>query len=120
MAAGEAIDEGKVLAQTLSAILNQHVKLYIALDTKDLYTSLSTKRNSIDKSIRADVNVIRFEFECCNFNRIIWIPDSVNLADPGTKANSPMIDALQLMQFTGSIPLDFIGHESTSSNRSLG
>lgn len=68
LAAGEAIDEGKILASTLAVITNQPVELIIALDTKDLFSSLSSQRNPIDKSIRADVNVIRYELECGNVN----------------------------------------------------
>lgn len=101
-------------------ILNQHVDVWIVVDTKDLFNSLSTKRNSIDNSIFADANVIRFEFKCCYVNSIIWISGSVNLADTGKKSKSPVADALQLLQFSVKIPQDFFGHESAYSDRSLG
>lgn len=90
LAAGEAIDEGKIIAQAYSILLGMKMDLLIALDSKDLFQSLSTQRNSIDKFIRADVNVIRHEFETQNVHKIMWIPGKQNLADPGTKAGSPL------------------------------
>lgn len=42
--------------------------------------SLSTRRNSTEKSIRADVNFIRFEYEVGNIDEMCWLPSSVNLA----------------------------------------
>lgn len=63
LAAGDGIDEGQMLTRTLSSICGVDVRLIVALDSKDLFTSLSTQRQSIDKSIRADANVIRYAFE---------------------------------------------------------
>ena len=120
LAAGEAIDEGKILARVYSKLFGMQVKLSVALDTKDLYNSFSTQRNSIDKSIRSDVNVIRYEFETKNVNNIYWIPGKLNLADPGTKADSPLTQALQLLLHNGKLPYSFDGLESRSTNRSLG
>lgn len=59
LAAGKAIDEGKMLAQTMSSIFNFDIPLVISLDSGDLFTSLCTHRNSVDKSNRCNVNVIR-------------------------------------------------------------
>lgn len=120
IAVSEAIDEGKVIKNASSQLLGIDVPLIVATDSKDLYSSLSTQRNSIDKSIRADVNVIRFEFETMAVNTMVWIPGKCNPADPGTKRDSPLAEVLQLMLFTGKIPLSFEEIESTSSNRSLG
>lgn len=120
LAAGEAIDEGKLIAQSYSMILGFQLDLIIVLDSKDLFYSLSTQRNSIDKSIRANVNVIRHEFEIRNVHKIIWIPGNLNLADPGTKCDSPLSPALQLMLFSGKLPSSFPGLESCTSDRSLG
>ena len=102
--------------------------LIVVLDSKDLYTSLSTQRKSIDRSVRADVNYIRYQFEISNANRICWIPGRLNLADPGTKPDSPLIhcikglsgfdkacQALQLLLFSGILPFGFPQMESTSA-----
>ena len=120
LAASEVIDEGKTLKAALSALLMIRVPLIVAVDSKDLYTSLSTRRNSIDKSIRAAVNVIRFEYEVGNVDVMCWLPGSVNPADPGTKTNSPLIQVLQLLMHSGSIPHDLSRHETRSFDRSLG
>lgn len=63
LAASEEIDEGKVIKYAFSTLLLTPVRLLIIVDYYDLYISLSKRRNSIDTSIRADVNVIRFEYE---------------------------------------------------------
>lgn len=50
LAAVEAIDEGKILARTLSSIYSSRIPLLLALDSRDLFTSLSTERNSVHMS----------------------------------------------------------------------
>lgn len=120
LAAGEGIDEGKVIAKTFEVLLGTEVQLFIVVDSKDLFTTLSTCRNASDRSIRADVSVIRFEFETQCVSRMIWVPGKTNLADPGTKPNSPLDQALQLMLFTGEIPISFEDAISRSSHQSTG
>lgn len=80
-----AIDEGKVLASAYNVLVGIEVDLIVTLDSKDLYDTLSTCRSSTDRSICADLSVIRYEFETHNVNQIIWIPGKVPLADPLTK-----------------------------------
>lgn len=118
--ASEAIDEGKTLARTLSCLLDIELQLQIALDTKDLFTSLSKQKNSIHRSIRADVNFIHYEFETLNLNLITWIPGSVNLADNGTKPDSPLIESLQILLATGLLPFEFSNQATKSSQKLLG
>lgn len=120
LAAGEAFDEGKIIAQAYSTLLGQKIDLIVALDSKYLFQSLSTQRNSIDKSIRDDVNVIRHEFETNNVHEIICIPGKQNLANHGTKCASSLILSLQLMLFTGTLPFSFPNNESCTSDRRLG
>lgn len=62
LAAGEAIGEGKILANAYRVLLDMDINLTISLDPKNLFETLSTCRNSIDRSIRTDVSVIRYEF----------------------------------------------------------
>ena len=115
LAAGEAIDEGIMLKRTFSLLLDLSVELIFILDSKDLYTSLSTQRQSIDRSVRADVNYIRYQFEVGNANRICWVPGRLNLADPGTKPDSPLTQALQLLRYSGKLPFGFPELEASSS-----
>lgn len=42
----------------MSLVLDTLILLHVFLDSKELYTSLYTKINSVDMSIRADVNCI--------------------------------------------------------------
>lgn len=84
---------------THSKLLNMYLPLQVVTDSKLIYTSLSIQRKIIDKSIRADENIIQFRFETYSVNKMIWIVGKTNIADVGTKRNSPLTDD-QLMIFT--------------------
>ena len=120
LAAGEGIDEAKFLTNAYKALLGVHIDLQLVVDSKDLYDSLSTCRNSIDRSIRVDVSVIRYEFETHKVNKISWIPGKVNLADPLTKPNSPLTFPLQLTMFSGALSISFEEQHSRNSERFTG
>ena len=120
LAVGESIDEGKVLQASISELLGHNLKLTVITDSKYLYTYLSTQHNSIDKSIRADVNDIRFEYETHHVNTVAWIPGQIYPAEVGTKSDSALIEEVQLMLFTGKLQLDYSNAEVRSANRSLG
>lgn len=79
LAASEAIDESKVIAFTLRELLNVKVKVQVCVESKDLFTSLSTQRKSIDRSIRSDVAFIRYEIQVGAVDKITWIPGSLTL-----------------------------------------
>lgn len=81
LAAAEGIDEGKTVAATYSELLGMAVKLQVCVDSKDLYSTLSTQRNSVDRSIRGDVGAVRFDFMTGLVDKITWIPGKANLAD---------------------------------------
>lgn len=70
LAPSEAIDEGEMLKIALTLLRYNNITLLVALDSRDLFTTLSTQRNIVDKSTRADVNVIRYEFETQHVNKI--------------------------------------------------
>lgn len=64
LAVSEANEGGIVLMNTgQSTLLASYVKVFIVIDYKVLSFSLSTRRNSIYKSIRADLNVIRLDMK---------------------------------------------------------
>ena len=92
------------------------IKLQTCVDSKDMFTSLSTQRNSIDRSIRSDVAFIRFEFQVGSVDKITWIPGKLNLADVLTKPDSPLTEALQLTLFPGKLQLDFDGQSKTKTS----
>lgn len=120
IAADEGIDIGKSLASVYSLLLRMPTALIIVVDSKDLFTTLTTQRQSVDRSIRGDIGVIRFEFETRNVSRIIWIPGKTNPADIGTKFDSPLTDAVAQLLATGKFPLHLENLETCASNRSLG
>ena len=119
LASAEAIDEAKSIAHAYSEILDMYIRVHLCVDSKDLFTSLSTQRNSIDRSIRGDVASIRFEFQVGKVNRIKCITGKINLADVLTKKDSPLTDDLQLTLFTGRLNIsfeDFAESKSTEKN----
>lgn len=69
-AASERIDEEKTIAKAYSELLDMDIKLRLFVDSKDLFTSLSTQRSSIDKWIRGDVSCVRHEFQTGAVDRI--------------------------------------------------
>lgn len=74
LAAGYAIDDAKLLAAAYFRLLNLHIDVKVCVDSEDLYYGLATCSNAADKSIGADVAVVRYELETHNANRIIQIP----------------------------------------------
>lgn len=60
LAAGESIDEIVMLREALEIIYNVQLTLMVLVDTKDLYHSLDSQHNSVDRSVCGDVNAIRF------------------------------------------------------------
>lgn len=107
MAASQTIDEGKIIKLVISQLLNISIDFWEAIDSKDLFDTLTTCHAANDKSIRGDVACIRYDFETHWVNRMTWIPGSCNLTDPLTKLNSPLEDALQILICDGELPISF-------------
>lgn len=120
LATSKALDKDYILSSTLTIFLYMDIPLVPALDTKGIHTSLSTQRNYLNRSIRSYVNCIRFELENGKVYRITWIPGEQNLADPSTKTDSSLTQALHLMMCSGMIPLQFPTAESISTDKFLG
>lgn len=102
-----AIDEGKNLHETVNILLGKSLDLTIVTNSKDLYTSLLTQKNSIDWSICADVNIISYEFETGFVTNIVWIRGSTNPADPAPEQDSALAETLCVMLHSGILPVDF-------------
>lgn len=74
IAARFAIDEGKFSAKSYEEPLDVKTDLGIAVDSIDLWGTLTTCHETNDKSVSADVKVIRFEIETRNDNWMTWLP----------------------------------------------
>ena len=120
MAAGEAIDEGKVLVKALEELLGTEVGLSIVVDSKDLFSTLSTCRLASDTSIRGYVSSIKFELATKNVTSMTWVPEKINLADPGTKPDSQLTQNLQLLFESRCLPIDFSESVTQLSNLTTG
>lgn len=120
VAMSQGIDEGNVFREAAALLFGTAVDLIKVVDSKDLFTYLSTQKNSIDRSTRSIVNTIRFEYETGGVDEVIWVPRSVNLPDPGTKTDSSLALALQLMKTNGVMLVDLYRAESLPCDRSPG
>lgn len=105
LAASDAVDKLIVLSTAIETILGINIELWALVDSKDLYSALTTQRKSIDRSVRGDVSCIRFKFET-ESDVMGWIPGNCNPADIGTKLSSPLTDAVVLMLATGRSQID--------------
>lgn len=117
MAESEEIDEVKGLTPAVSSLLlNIEVDLMISVDSKNFYTSLSTHRNSIDQSLRAEVNCIIFEFEIHSISRMFWMAGQQNRVDPLSKTESPL--SVANYSSGNSIRIDFVRTSLSGKNSS--
>lgn len=107
IAAGKAVDRGKKTSRVPSKVRGCKVSLLVAMDSEDLYRALPTPRNNVEKSIRADMNVLHYEFKRGNLNALAWIPRQTNLPGPGAKPYSPVPEALQQTMFDKELCTDF-------------
>lgn len=110
-----------MIAGVHSEIFGMNVSLRIFVDSKDLFTPLSTQRLSIDRSIRGDVGFIRFEFQTGAVQSISWIPGKINLADVLTKKDSAISEMLHLCLLSGKLPIHYEDKgETKSTEKNLG
>ena len=103
----------------MTTVLGKPVKSMVFFDSKDLFGSLSSKKNPTDKSVRNDVNVMRFYFET-SIDVFAWIAGWLNPADVGTKNDIPLTDLLMLTLATGVIQIDFQDCQFSHRDKSYG
>lgn len=72
-----------------------------------------------DKSIRGDLELLRYYYKTKELSKLVWIPVSTNLADPLTKPDNPLTVSLQLMLFDGTLPIGIEISETKHSSASL-
>lgn len=120
LAAGDEIEKGKIIVDTLNILFCDGNHLVFVVDSKELFTSLSTCRALIDKSMRADISLISYNFETRRLNRLVWIPGSLNPSDVLTKLNSTLNESAQLMMFDGTLPYDMSKSEFRDFDKPLG
>lgn len=120
LAAGLAINEGILVSFALSNLLGTEIPVIVAVDSRNLFDSLTSCHVPEYKSIRGDVQLIKYYFETKKIHRVVWIPGSLNLADPLTKRNSVLSDSLQVLLFEGRLPFGFSASQSRISTPNLG
>lgn len=71
LAGGDAIDNGKLLAQIYSLLLGMDFRLLIVVDSKNLSASISTSGTHEDKTIRADIELLFNHFDTHSPNKLV-------------------------------------------------
>lgn len=82
-----AIHEAKTTSSAYCEISNTVIRVRTAVDSKDLFTFFSTKRNSTHRTISEGVDSIRLESQTGNRSQTIGTLGRLNLADMLTKRN---------------------------------
>ena len=108
------------MSSALSNLLGTEILVIVAVDSRDLFDSLTSCHVPEDKSIRGDLQLIRYYFETKKIHRVVWIPGSLNLANLLTKRNSVLSDSLQLLLFEGRLPFSFSASQSRIPTPTLG
>lgn len=85
-------------------------RLYLATDSYGLYGTVTSLRESKDYRLRPTVAAIRDTYECGEIEHLLWVPGSVNIADPLTKYNRHIRDLLMYVLQTGRIPTELLSH----------
>lgn len=101
----------------LSQMLNGDFRAHLCLGSKDGLTSLSTQRNSIDKSTLGDFVSIRFEFQLGNVGNFSWIPGKINLANALAKEDSSSTEAVQFTLYNCWLKIDYSSAEETKATQ---
>lgn len=108
----EDIDSGKITKCALSCLLGLSSPLTVSHYSHDLLNSLTTFCIAVDKSIRADVRCIRYEYEMRHADQIVWTHGKVNLLDPRTNLDSPLAQTIVHTMASGRIGIDFLVSDS--------
>lgn len=119
MAASESVHELAMLKRVLTRTLIAEVRTLVIVDSKDLYHTLSSERNPVDKAVRPDVNSLRFLSETF-IDLFAWIQGSANAAQVETKTDSPLTKTEILTMETGLIQTYLTGFDHCSCNMSYG
>lgn len=120
LAAGEETDVGKEIVVVYGDLFRATVNLVVTVDSKDLFSTLTSQRQSIHRSIRASIRVIRYEFETKYVHEVRWVPGKHNLADAGAKFDSSLNHSLLYMLSTGLLPFFFPTAEFCVSDCAFG
>lgn len=115
---GQDIDDAEVIASAYSELMDMDIRVCLFVDSKDLFLSFSTQKNSIDRSIRGYIGCTRYEYRTVAVEKVSWIPGSTNLADPLTKKDSSLTNALQLSLFSGRLCVNFDAVSETKKSGS--
>ena len=77
----------------------------MVIDSKDLFSTLSTCQMAADRSIRGDLISTRFEFATKKVSYMALVRRKINLADPGIKPDRQLTLALHLLFESGCLSI---------------
>ena len=97
LAAVEAVDERKLLGKAKEELKSTEVKIPVVVDSKDLFSTLVNLPIGYRSIYSRIPNSVRFELTTKNVSSMIWTPEKLNLAYPGTKPDSHLTQNLQVL-----------------------
>lgn len=97
----EGTELGKEVAACYRRLLNADFRVHLAVDSKDLSSTISTEPSSIDRSVRGDAGKARLTSATNNVCNMSWITGRYNLADVLKKNDSPLTGSIQVAPYTG-------------------
>ncbi len=120
LAAGQTGDEAKFLAHIFEPILPVKVTVSIIVDSKNLWDSMSSWREPLDRQIRPDMALLRHDYERKLINEMVWIAGTINPADVLTKEASPARSILQLIFNGAKLTISISPQDVRDNMKSLG
>lgn len=86
----QKLNEYKRVAFSYEMLLNTWAIVKLVVDSKDSFISLSTQRNSLERSTQGDVASVTYELQVGTMDEISWIVAKLSLADVLTKPDAPV------------------------------
>lgn len=106
LATREAIDETCTDKCTLKITIESSIQCMVLIDSEDMYHLLYSQRNSIEKSIWADVNSIRYHYDT-SIEAFGWNHGNKNPTNVVTKLNSTHAEAPASTLVTDNLQFDW-------------
>ena len=108
LAAALSADRAGLLAERLQHLFNlwPTLPLVLTVDSKGLFSNLSTTHEGSDYRLRPTVQRIRNSYESREIRTIQWIPGSLNLADGLTKRNTVAYKRLNEVIRSGAVDVE--------------
>ena len=107
MSIAEAEERASGFCIALRRVTNLPIQMELNVDSRSLYDTITTQRESDNFRVRQAVQALRESFEAGEIDTMRWISGKSNPADTLTKRSSSTSRLLNEMMRTGRLQLDF-------------